>query len=395
MKKKFIYIIILTIMLFFLGMNNVYAKDCDKIDVMITKYESYNDELKTINCSDNSNEENVRKCDTYNMNKNLIVINLMRLRDQDNICSNQVSQVDQIIEENEDTCHVVKNDELNSLVSIIMKIFYIIGPILLILFGTLDYTKATVSSEKDALKKANQRFLKRLGATIILFLSPALTTLIIGLLNDNSSLSGNSYACDYKYIHYVKQYEIVYSSPTTYGGGGGGGTYAGNNYVGTNGILSWPLPKTCSSISSTYGNRARPVAGASTDHRAIDIGCAQGSDVTASADGTVTKSVNSGYNGGRGYYVIITHNIDGKVFATLYQHLSKPLVSEGQTVTAGQIIAKSGGQPGTAGAGATSGPHLHFEVHPGGYVGWHANEDNPCIYLGLSRCSGDVSSDLK
>jgi murein DD-endopeptidase MepM/ murein hydrolase activator NlpD len=53
--------------------------------------------------------------------------------------------------------------------------------------------------------------------------------------------------------------------------------------------------------------------------------------------------------------------------ATVYGHISKPLVAEEQYVTKGQNIALSGGMPGTAGAGnLTSGPHLHFEVRLNG-----------------------------
>ena len=59
------------------------------------------------------------------------------------------------------------------------------------------------------------------------------------------------------------------------------------NIVETNGILLWPAPS-CVRITSGYGNRDRPADGASSDHRAIDIGCPNGSSVTAAAAGTVT-----------------------------------------------------------------------------------------------------------
>ena len=52
----------------------------------------------------------------------------------------------------------------------------------------------------------------------------------------------------------------------------------------------------------------------------------------------------------------------------MYGHLSEISVLPYQFVTKGQVIAKSGGAPGTPGAGPmTSGSHLHFEV-------WHRNE---------------------
>ena len=162
--------------------------------------------------------------------------------------------------------------------------------------------------------------------------------------------------------------------------------------VATSGTLSWPAPKSCNYISSTFGPRSAPTAGASTNHKGIDISCPQGSDVTAAYDGTVSArgdgSNSDGYNGGRGYYLNISHNINGKTITTQYYHLSKPIATVGSTVKQGEVIAKSGGDPNVAGAGASTGSHLHFGVVDGTNV-------NPCNWLGLSKCSGDVSSDLK
>ncbi|MDD5751340.1 MAG: M23 family metallopeptidase [Candidatus Peribacteraceae bacterium] len=91
-------------------------------------------------------------------------------------------------------------------------------------------------------------------------------------------------------------------------------------------------------------------------HHAIDIPVAQGSDIRAAADGTVDRVIDNGL----GYsYVIVTH----EGFATLYGHVSAFYVEEGQAVRRGEVIAASGGMPGTRGAGAlTTGPHLHFEL---------------------------------
>src|SRR5690625_6912565 len=61
------------------------------------------------------------------------------------------------------------------------------------------------------------------------------------------------------------------------------------------------------------------------------------------------------------YVVIISHSINGKSYTTLYAHLNSQSVSVGQSVSQGQEIAKSGN------TGASTGPHLHFEIHQGGY----------------------------
>ncbi|MCR5368268.1 Septal ring factor EnvC, activator of murein hydrolases AmiA and AmiB [Eubacterium ruminantium] len=117
----------------------------------------------------------------------------------------------------------------------------------------------------------------------------------------------------------------------------------------TGGTLQWPCPSS-DYISSYFGGRSAPTAGASTYHQAIDIGCDVGSSVVSSEAGTV---VETGYNVARGYYIIVYH---GNNLSTLYQHLSSFAVGSGETVSRGQVIAYSGE------TGYCSGAHLHYEV---------------------------------
>ncbi len=92
-------------------------------------------------------------------------------------------------------------------------------------------------------------------------------------------------------------------------------------------------------------------------HKAIDIPVAQGSVVTAAADGVIAKVSDNGL----GFNSIVIRHASG--YATLYGHVSAFLAEEGQEVRVGDPIALSGGRPGTAGAGnLTTGAHLHFEV---------------------------------
>lgn len=88
------------------------------------------------------------------------------------------------------------------------------------------------------------------------------------------------------------------------------------------------------------------------DWGAVDIGSARGTPIRSAADGVVIIS-RSGWNGGYGNYVVITH---GNGTQTLYSHMRSSIVSPGQSVVSGQTIGYVGS------TGRVTGPHLHFEV---------------------------------
>ena len=108
-------------------------------------------------------------------------------------------------------------------------------------------------------------------------------------------------------------------------------------------------PTTSTRITSRYGYRTHPTTGKYTLHSGLDIGVASNSPVFAVAAGTVTFA---GWNGTYGYQVKIQHS-NGIV--TTYSHNSKVLVTKGQKVAQGYIIARSGS------TGRSTGPHLHIE----------------------------------
>lgn len=116
-------------------------------------------------------------------------------------------------------------------------------------------------------------------------------------------------------------------------------------------------------LSSGFGRRSAPTRGASTYHKGVDWATPVGTAVMASCSGTVVKA---GWGSGYGYVVYINHP-DGR--QTRYGHLSKVLVSVGQTVSQGDKIALSGN------TGVSSGPHVHFEILING------TQVNPFDYL--------------
>lgn len=131
-------------------------------------------------------------------------------------------------------------------------------------------------------------------------------------------------------------------------GGGYGGSFEGR--------FDWPVSYSAANyniITSVFGYRDAPTAGASSNHGAIDI-AVRYTPVYAPASGRV---IIARWLSGYGNYVMIDH---GDGYYTGFGHLSSFNVSQGQTVSRGQQIAVSGN------TGISTGPHLHYEVYIGG-----------------------------
>lgn len=129
-----------------------------------------------------------------------------------------------------------------------------------------------------------------------------------------------------------------------------------------NGGFIWPLPSS-TRITSGFGGRAEVMAGSGTYHYGVDIGTPYGNNILAAAAGTV---VQASYHWSMGNYVLIDHGSD---IYTVYMHSSKLLVSAGEHVDQGDVVALVGS------TGMSTGPHLHFGLKVNGsYV-------NPLNYV--------------
>ena len=145
------------------------------------------------------------------------------------------------------------------------------------------------------------------------------------------------------------------SSSSSSSSRGSSSSSSSSNYSsGGSGSLIWPCP-TYTYISSEFGGRVSPITGKwQGGHKGMDIASGKGNPVIAAASGTVVKSyLSSSY----GNYIVISH---GGGLMTAYAHMTRRLVSVGDTVAAGQQI-------GTVGStGNSTGNHLHFEVYENG-----------------------------
>jgi Peptidase family M23 len=132
------------------------------------------------------------------------------------------------------------------------------------------------------------------------------------------------------------------------------GSSYGSEQIAANFV--WPTRGT---LSSSYGRRWGRM------HQGIDIAGPIGTPVVAAADGVVISSSYQG--GGYGNVIDIQHS-DGSM--TRYGHNNRLIASVGQNVKQGQHVADMGN------TGRSTGPHLHFEIHPGG-----GSAVNPLAYL--------------
>ncbi|GAB4085046.1 hypothetical protein GCM10028784_16760 [Myceligenerans cantabricum] len=127
----------------------------------------------------------------------------------------------------------------------------------------------------------------------------------------------------------------------------------------------FPLPSGSWTRTSGFGYRFHPVYGTRLLHAGADYGAPARTPVLAAADGVVHEV---SWNPRSGNLLVLDHQLDGGLVSTAYAHLldGSVLVSDGDPVTAGQHVASVGA------TGAATGPHLHFETHPGGF--YHPEE---------------------
>ncbi|MGR9048201.1 murein hydrolase activator EnvC family protein [Halobacillus faecis] len=136
-------------------------------------------------------------------------------------------------------------------------------------------------------------------------------------------------------------------------------------------LFSWPA--SAPATSEFDRNRIHPITGEPKLHSGIDLAAGGTIPIRAAADGTVIRA---NYSSSYGNVVMISHRINGQTFTTVYAHMrSTPAVSAGQSVSRGQFLGNMGS------TGASTGQHLHFEIHEGSWNGARSNSVNPRKYL--------------
>lgn len=209
-----------------------------------------------------------------------------------------------------------------------------------------------VEAQEEALKKENEE-LKEMQDSLIEKQSSVKKLLsdkkseIAGLKADIKKNKAKLNALEKAAADAARKREEASASASTSSGG------AGASVVSGNGTFTHPCPG-YSRISSYFGYREQPIAGASTNHKGMDFAAPTGTPIYAAAGGTV---VSAGYSGNAGNLIVINH---GNGLSTYYMHCHQVYVHAGQKVSKGQNIAIVGT------TGNSTGPHLHLEIRVNG-----------------------------
>ena len=167
------------------------------------------------------------------------------------------------------------------------------------------------------------------------------------------------------YVPPTTQPKPTTTTPTSGGTSSGTGGSSSGTTSKPSSSASWIVPCSYRKISSPFGERESPTAGASTYHQGVDLAGPAGTPIYASRGGTVTSAK---YSNSGGYMVTIDH---GDGFKSVYMHMTHYIVSAGQSVSQGQKIGEMGS------TGISTGNHLHFAIiYNGEYV-------NPALYVAL------------
>lgn len=183
-------------------------------------------------------------------------------------------------------------------------------------------------------------------------------------------------------IFIVSIYAVTYSSDVIFDS-----TYSlkfdniNFNEYKISGKYMWPVIG-YNNITSYYGRRKKPTAGASSFHKGVDIGAPTGSNLVSIMDGIITMAK---FNGSGGYTIIVQSSNMNAIYCHVHD---KYLPTVNSKVKKGQIIGKVGPKnvygvsnnpykdsKGNPTNGATTGAHLHFSIMINGeYV-------NPLEYI--------------
>ena len=196
MKKRIISFTILFIsFLCFFSVKAATEYTQAGVNQNLEKYKNASLEITTSNCSGNLYTSTaVNNCNTLELEKTRALTYLFNAKSFNKDLIND--EVQKVLDANSSICSNVISNELQSAINKIFILFYIAGPILLILFGSLDLTSAVMAGDEKKRKAAYRKFIRRTISLVLLFAAPVLVNLLINIFG-MKKLSSDRFTCKY------------------------------------------------------------------------------------------------------------------------------------------------------------------------------------------------------
>ena len=151
-------------------------------------------------------------------------------------------------------------------------------------------------------------------------------------------------------------------------------------------VLKPVADKYVNRLASGYGTRFHPILKVNKMHKGLDFAASTGTPIYATGDGAVKVSE---FNSGYGNMVVLKH---GNGYESLYAHMSRSKVRNGQKVKRGDVIGYVGS------TGLSTGAHLHYEIHKNGEavdpVMYFYNDVDPDDFIKIYQNSKKMSLSL-
>jgi hypothetical protein len=210
MKKR---ILSITIFIFLMLVSfNVKAASRFNSETVRINYDIYTNakaEMERLKCNSSLHSQYmVDKCNTLELQKSTALSYMYNAREKDKSLVDD--NVERALEENGQECSTVFSDKMQDILKKAFLAFYVAGPILLILFGSLDMISAVIAGDEKKRKALYIKFIKRSVALVLLFVSPVLVNVIVSLFGADR-YSANIYTCVYEERKVTLSYTKVIS----------------------------------------------------------------------------------------------------------------------------------------------------------------------------------------
>ena len=240
-NSKFFLFFILFI---FIIPSNVFAVSknfsCADFRNKVNEYNGYNDQLNSLGCyqSDLTDAVTINECNSLLMQRNSALQDVFYMNDNKSNCN--IDDLQSIINENGSSCSSSISSDIKDFASNVMSFFYMIAPLLLIIFGSVDFFKIIVNGDPKTKKRNITNFFKRLTAFILLYFTPFIVKQLSSLTT--TDLTGNRYICSTDIINVSgNSTRVVYS-----------GIYGIDNSLSGSGN---EILKAADSISKSWANQ--------------------------------------------------------------------------------------------------------------------------------------------